>query len=1184
MRLKSLVLKGFKSFANETVINFEEDVIGVVGPNGSGKSNIVDAIRWVLGEQKSRELRLDTMSSVIFNGSKSRKAGGLAEVTLTFENTKNLLPTEYHTVAITRRLYRTGESEYQLNGVTCRLKDITSLFLDTGIGSNSYAIIALGMVDDLLADKDNARVRMFEQAAGISKYKIRKRETLNKLKNTTADLDRVEDLLHELESQLTNLEKQAKRAKRYYEIKEDYQSMSLDLARLQIGAIKGKQQELNQKLTGEEDRYRSTETIIHGLEANLEKGKKVNLDTEKTLSQRQKDLNEWVGKLRTQENEKRLSEQRLTFVEQNRTKLEDGIQEAKNRIEQLQDSQQNLQERLSQEQQNEQEYKTKLEAAEANLRSVRESHGLLKTDLDQMVQQQQAAERDLFELDKQKAINTNRAESSKLELERHQHDLDRRQVDIEALENSLKTLEQRISAQQQGLQSLQEKETKRREKLKAKQAEHEALTRQMAKVNRDLDARRNEYKLTKSMIENLEGFPESIRFLSQHKAWDKDIPLLSDCLLVNEEYRVAIENFLDPYLNYYVVRDLGQAQQAIRLLGQSQKGKANFFLLDQFEDYEPPMVLLPDSIAAIDKVETDPPYRKLVAFLLENVLITEQEDVEQLQTGHPQVIWLSRSGRFIRRPFSVSGGSVGLFEGKKIGRKKNLEVLEKAIEKAEREANKLSSHYYNLKDEIEALRTQTEEDEIFNLQKVINQLEQEKVSLTTQLDNHDNRVRDLKAQCGQLEATIQRLEAENKDLEQQHLEKEAIVAEVKNSLADKDSSYRAIADQLSEVSNAYNQINIEFIRQQNKGLTLQNELEFQEKQLGDTTQQLQQQQHALEQSAEERIQIEDAILKLDEELKVAYAKRKEMEVQLTEAEQEYFQSRGDLNEIEDQLRQLGKQRQDTQILINGLRDKAADLKFEVNSIVQRLRIEFELDLNEVLNEDQATERSMPELEEKVERLKKRLENYGEINPMAMEAYDEMKERFDSITQQRDDILQAKNDLIQTISEIEETATAQYLYAFDQVRVHFIEVFRSLFTEDDSCDLILEDPENPLDSKIEIVAKPKGKRPQTISQLSGGEKTLTATALLFALYLLKPAPFCIFDEVDAPLDDANIYKFNRIIKKFSQDSQFIIVTHNKLTMEAVDTIYGVYAKEGVSGVTHVDFRHLDEVGAFEAINN
>lgn len=1184
MRLKRLVLKGFKSFANETVINFEEDVIGVVGPNGSGKSNIVDAIRWVLGEQKSRELRLDTMSSVIFNGSKSRKAGGLAEVTLTFENTKNLLPTEYHTVAITRRLYRTGESEYQLNGVTCRLKDITSLFLDTGIGSNSYAIIALGMVDDLLADKDNARVRMFEQAAGISKYKIRKRETLNKLKNTTADLDRVEDLLHELESQLTNLEKQAKRAKRYYEIKEDYQSMSLDLARLQIGAIKGKQQELNQKLTGEEDRYRSTETIIHGLEANLEKGKKVNLDTEKTLSQRQKDLNEWVGKLRTQENEKRLSEQRLTFVEQNRTKLEDGIQEAKNRIEQLQDSQQNLQERLSQEQQNEQEYKTKLEAAEANLRSVRESHGLLKTDLDQMVQQQQAAERDLFELDKQKAINTNRAESSKLELERHQHDLDRRQVDIEALENSLKTLEQRISAQQQGLQSLQEKETKRREKLKAKQAEHEALTRQMAKVNRDLDARRNEYKLTKSMIENLEGFPESIRFLSQHKAWDKDIPLLSDCLLVNEEYRVGIENFLDPYLNYYVVRDLGQAQQAIRLLGQSQKGKANFFLLDQFEDYEPPMVLLPDSIAAIDKVETDPPYRKLVAFLLENVLITEQEDVEQLQTGHPQVIWLSRSGRFIRRPFSVSGGSVGLFEGKKIGRKKNLEVLEKAIEKAEREANKLSSHYYNLKDEIEALRTQTEEDEIFNLQKVINQLEQEKVSLTTQLDNHDNRVRDLKAQCGQLEATIQRLEAENKDLEQQHLEKEAIVAEVKNSLADKDSSYRAIADQLSEVSNAYNQINIEFIRQQNKGLTLQNELEFQEKQLGDTTQQLQQQQHALEQSAEERIQIEDAILKLDEELKVAYAKRKEMEVQLTEAEQEYFQSRGDLNEIEDQLRQLGKQRQDTQILINGLRDKAADLKFEVNSIVQRLRIEFELDLNEVLNEDQATERSMPELEEKVERLKKRLENYGEINPMAMEAYDEMKERFDSITQQRDDILQAKNDLIQTISEIEETATAQYLYAFDQVRVHFIEVFRSLFTEDDSCDLILEDPENPLDSKIEIVAKPKGKRPQTISQLSGGEKTLTATALLFALYLLKPAPFCIFDEVDAPLDDANIYKFNRIIKKFSQDSQFIIVTHNKLTMEAVDTIYGVYAKEGVSGVTHVDFRHLDEVGAFEAINN
>ena len=262
MRLKSLEIKGFKSFAYETVINFNEDVIGIVGPNGSGKSNIVDAIRWVLGEQKSKELRLDQMSSVIFNGTKKRKPGGLASVSLTFENTKNLLPTDYHTVTITRMLYRTGESEYRLNGVACRLKDITSLFLDTGIGSNSYAIIALGMVDDILADKDNSRRRMFEQAAGISKYKVRKRETLNKLKSTTADLDRVEDLLFEIDGNLKALEKQARRTKKYFELKDQYKKLSVDLALIKMSSLKARHKSINTKLTEETDGYRKVEIEI----------------------------------------------------------------------------------------------------------------------------------------------------------------------------------------------------------------------------------------------------------------------------------------------------------------------------------------------------------------------------------------------------------------------------------------------------------------------------------------------------------------------------------------------------------------------------------------------------------------------------------------------------------------------------------------------------------------------------------------------------------------------------------------------------------------------------------------------------------------------------------------------------------------------------------------------------------
>ena len=320
MRLKSLAIKGFKSFANETVINFNEDVIGIVGPNGSGKSNIVDAIRWVLGEQKGKELRLEKMSNVIFNGSKKRKPGGMAQVSLTFENTKNLLPTEYNTVTISRILYRTGESEYRLNNVVCRLKDITSLFLDTGIGSNSYAIIALGMVDDLLTDKDNSRRKMFEQAAGISKYKRRKRETLNKLKNTTEDLDRIEDLLFEIEGNLKALEKQAKRAKRYYELKEKYKEMSVDLATVKLSSYKDRYAALTGKLEKGEDELRRLEVHHSQLEAKLEQEKKGNLDKEKRLSEAQRLVNELVGNISTQENDKRMLGQTHNYIEQNKVR------------------------------------------------------------------------------------------------------------------------------------------------------------------------------------------------------------------------------------------------------------------------------------------------------------------------------------------------------------------------------------------------------------------------------------------------------------------------------------------------------------------------------------------------------------------------------------------------------------------------------------------------------------------------------------------------------------------------------------------------------------------------------------------------------------------------------------------------------------------------------------------------
>ncbi len=397
------------------------------------------------------------------------------------------------------------------------------------------------------------------------------------------------------------------------------------------------------------------------------------------------------------------------------------------------------------------------------------------------------------------------------------------------------------------------------------------------------------------------------------------------------------------------------------------------------------------------------------------------------------------------------------------------------------------------------------------------------------------------------------------------LEKQRAAEQAREKLTSADGNFRDVADQLSLASHEYNQKNIEFIRQQNKVNAFRQELSFREKRLQEIQQQITSSQTTLTRSADEIDLIQTDLQRIEQELILAYGEKKTKETSLSAAEQTYFQARNEIQELENKQRDNFRKQQDLQILVNRLREKFNDVKFEITAIGERLRVEFGMSVNDIINNEPNLEFNRETLERDVNSMKRRLDTYGEINPLAIEAYNEIKERYDTIATQRNDILSAKENLLQTMKEIEETATSRFLESFAQVRENFIRVFRTLFTEEDTADLLLTNPDNPLESDINIIAKPKGKRPQSIAQLSGGEKTLTATALLFALYLLKPAPFCIFDEVDAPLDDANIEKFNRIIREFSKDSQFIVVTHNKATMAAVDTIYGVYmAEQGVSG--------------------
>jgi chromosome segregation protein len=1177
VRLKSLEIKGFKSFADKTVLNFDEGITGVIGPNGCGKSNIVDSIRWVIGEHKISNLRSENLESLVFNGSKSRSASGIAEVSLTFDNTKNLLPTEFSTVTVTRKYYKSGESEYRLNDVACRLKDIHNLFLDTGISNDSYAIIELGMVDDIIKDKDNSRRKMLEQAAGISIYKTRKKEAKLKLDAAEQDLARIEDLLFEINNQLKSLESQAKKAEKYFEIKKEYKEVSIELAKAALEGFNITYHDLNEKQKAEVDKRIELETEIAKEEALLEQEKLGLIEKEKALQQMQHAFNDMLDAVRSKENEKSLSGQRLQYLKEREAGLHEFLQKAGGQLSGLDESIQFTSKQISEDEEQLKEFEAKLVELKNAVEEKRKVFDDKRSYIDELRKENQSIQRTQFEAEKKVAV----ADTSILNLQRTitqiQEERTQRQDQLQQLEPEKKHKEAELEQKKADLQQMQQHHEFAKDQILQTQNRMEGLRNELANENRKLDSKKNEHDLLKSLIDSLEGYPESVKFLHNNPQWDHAAPLLSDIIYVKEEYRAAVENVLEPYLNYYVVNNLEEGLRAIQLLDENKKGKANFFLQDKFTDFldqHQPAGTIP----ALSVVEIDSKYSNLAKHLLGNVFIAENDEaLHGYDSAHHsnEAVVLERSGKYVKGKYSLTGGSVGLFEGKKIGRAKNLEKLIEEIAAQEFVVNGLKTNLQSHHDEVIAFNDQLKENAIRQIQEDISNLTNHVFSLQNKIENlyqleetSGNRIIELQQQ---LEANHSDIASTRNALEQFNTQLKELTDKIQ--LVEQD--YASAEQEYNGATITFNDSNLQFTKQQSKVVALKQEFDFKNNQLNDLKVQVENSNTQLNEAAA-NITVTAEELRGLESLVINMLHDKEAEEKkLNEADQLYYNLRNALAEKESELRHKHKSKEGIDTLLNEIKDKLTDLKLQLAGMKERLNVEFKVDLDEIIDEPRTTDIPLEELKEKNERQRKRLENIGEINPTAIEAYTEMKKRYDFILEQKNDLVTARESLMQTIQEVEATANQQFVETFNKVRENFQKVFQALFTDDDTADMIIVDPENLADTAIEIVAKPKGKRPSSIGQLSGGEKTLTATALLFAIYLIKPAPFCILDEVDAPLDDVNIGKFTQMIKKFSENSQFIIVTHNKMTMSAVDVIYGVTMQEaGVSKLVPVDFRSLN----------
>jgi chromosome segregation protein len=720
---------------------------------------------------------------------------------------------------------------------------------------------------------------------------------------------------------------------------------------------------------------------------------------------------------------------------------------------------------------------------------------------------------------------------------------------------------------------LQEHHQNTKEQILATQSRLEELRQQLADENRKLDSKKNEHGLLKSLIDSMEGYPDSIKFLHKNPNWNHHAPILSDIIYVKEEFRAAVENVLEPYLNYYVVNNLQEGLQAVHLLDENKKGKANFFLLDKFSEFEKPSCHQPEgSIPAMDVIEVDAQYRRLAENLLGNVFIAENEEALQNSNG---AIVLEKSGKYVKGKYSLTGGSVGMFEGKKIGRAKNLERLREEIAAQETVVNALKLDIQVKHNEVIGFNEQLKEKAIKQTQDEINRLTNFVFSLQNKKENLNAQQVSSQKRMEELQLNLRETVISIESTRNEWMELVNLMNEMREKMHAGEEDYKSAEANYNTASEGYNEFNLQVTRQHSKINALKQELEFKNKQLNELKSQVAANAAQLEQTTSS-IDESNQLLNSSEEALLELMRRKdEEEKKLNEADQAYYNLRNALNEKESGLRHIVKEKEQVEHLLSEIKDKMNELKLQLAGMKERLHVEFRINLDDIIDEPRVNEIPADELQEKSDRMKKRLENLGEINPTAIEAFQEMKKRYEFIVEQKTDLVSAKDNLLQTIEEVEATANKQFLDTFNRVRDNFQKVFKALFTEEDTADMILENPENLAETGIDIIAKPKGKRPSSITQLSGGEKTLTATALLFAIYLIKPAPFCILDEVDAPLDDANVSKFTNMIRQFSENSQFIIVTHNKMTMSSVDVIYGVTMQEpGVSRLVPVDFRSLN----------
>ena len=1172
MYLKRLELQGFKSFADKTVLDFKPGITTVIGPNGSGKSNISDSIRWVLGEQSMKSLRGSKTEDVIFAGTQNRKSLGFAEASIIIDNSDGKLPIEFTEVTVTRRIYRSGESGYYINKTPCRLKDILELFMDTGIGKDGYSIIGQGKIDEILSNKSDERRHVFEEAAGIVKYRTRKAESEKKLEQSKLNLLRINDILAEIEQNLEPLKIQSEKARRFLDLREELKSIEVGLFIHNIDSYKEKIEEVlkdenifntqivreDERLSNIQEQKESLRQAIDSITNQIEKMQNLSFESEKKKEKLTSEIN--------------INKERINNNNSNFERFKEEIEESNKRIEELEEEKNQKQGKKDNLYESKEKFVKELEEKEKELAKLNDKLSEKEKEIESKKQKVDANTDEKYEITN--VISTlvanmenseKRENSIKNEIASYVSELDASRIHKEEIGKGFYEIDSKRNKIKKELEDIDEKRKEAETKLKD-------FDTRINNAESEKRIKESRLKFLEETEREKEGYTRSVKSILQE--CDKNVSLkkgmhgvLANLISVPKEYETAIEMSLGQAMQNIVTENEADAKKLVEYLRENKLGRASFLPISSVYGKKLEKLSKDKGIIGIasDLVKFDKKYEQIVLSLLGRTVIVDNMDtaISVAKKNKYAFRIVTVDGDIINPSGMITGGSVMQKTVNILGRSREIDSLKKEIKKLEEKIKNLKDEKEKYSDEIESTleevsalekelqeieivyatekqKVVSEEDAIKKIETRLEKLRQEDKSLKEQKEISKNKQKELNEKIKELEEESSKLTEEINEFALLNKDDQKYIDDLNFDITNLKISVSSFDESEVSINEMIDRINLDI---ENTKTVINNKTEQRKK------------------ITEENKNLEKEIEKLKEEIEKLKEDSTNSGSKIEELKKDRISKNEKLNETEEQVLEQMKKIEDLKNQVVKCDIKKSKLETERDQIINKMWEEYELTPLQAAEFKKPT--NVQEVQRKVNNLRSDIKELGSINIDSIEEYKKLKERYDFMSEQRLDLENTMAKLRKVIVDLTDVMRKQFDEKFKIINKNFAEVFSELFGGG-KAELRLTDENDILESGIEIEVQPPGKKLQNMSLLSGGERAFTAIALLFAILKINPAPFCVLDEIEAALDDVNVYRFAEYLKKFAKDTQFLVITHRKGTMEVADTVYGITMEEnGIS---------------------